>query len=104
MCWDWPSFSLSRRDGDSNRFQPARNLFLTQTQAYHAKAALGHLWYNSGPHFAGSPNAAQSGADGSQVAQAMPTHGPELGRSGHACPWSIDPLLAHPYFHPECAL
>ena len=26
------SFSLSERDGDSNRFQPAENLFITQTQ------------------------------------------------------------------------
>ena len=40
----------------------------------------------------GSPSAAQSGTDGSQVAQAMPTHGPGLGRSGHACLGSIDPL------------
>ena len=27
---------------------PAGAVFLTQTQAYRAKAALGHLWYNSG--------------------------------------------------------
>ena len=33
-CWDQPSFSLSRRDDNSNRFQPAGNLFLTQTQVY----------------------------------------------------------------------
>ena len=33
-CWDQPSFSLSGRDGDSNRFSPAGNLFLTQTQIY----------------------------------------------------------------------
>ena len=58
------------------------------------KAALGHLWYNLGTHFAGSYSAAQSGTDGSQVAQAMPAHGFGLGRSGHACPWSIDPLPA----------
>ena len=56
------------------------------------KVVLGHLWYNSGTHFAGSYNAAQSGTDGSQVAQAMPAHGPGPGRSGHACPRSIDAL------------
>ena len=33
-CWYQPCFSLSGRDGDSNRFQPTRNLFLTQTQVY----------------------------------------------------------------------
>ena len=27
---------------------PAGGVFLTQTQAYRAKAALGHLWYNPG--------------------------------------------------------
>ena len=32
-CWCESSFSLSERDGDSNRFQPAGNFFLTQTQA-----------------------------------------------------------------------
>ena len=26
-----------------------------------ATVALGHLWYNSSPHFVGSPSAAQSG-------------------------------------------
>ena len=69
-----------------------------------ATIALGHLWYNSGTHFVGTYSAAQSGTDGSQVAQAMPAHGPGPGRSGHACPRSIDPLPTHPYFHPECAL
>ena len=58
------------------------------------KAVLGHLWYNSGTYFAGSYSAAQLGIDGSQVAQAMPAHGPRPGRSGHACPRSIDLLLA----------
>ena len=33
-CWYQPSFSLSGRDGDSNQFQLAGNLFLTQTQVY----------------------------------------------------------------------
>ena len=55
-------FPLTGRDGDSNRFQLAGNLFLTQTHAYRAKVALGHLWYNSGPHFMGPYHAAQSGA------------------------------------------
>ena len=62
-----------------------------------AMVALGHLWYNSGPHFVGSPSAAQSGTNGSQVAQAMPAHGPRPGCLGHACPRSIDPLPEHPY-------
>ena len=69
-----------------------------------AMIALGHIWYNSGTHFVGPYSAAQSGTDGSQVAQAMPAHGPEPGLSGHACPRPIDPLPTHPYYHPECAL
>ena len=40
----------------------------------------------------GSYSTAQSGTDGSQVAQAMPAHGPGPGRLGHACPRSIDLL------------
>ena len=52
----------------------------------------------------GSPSVAQSGTDGSQVAQAMPAHGPRPGRSGHACPWSIDLIPAHPYYHLEYAV
>ena len=41
-------FSLSERDGDSNRFQLVRELFLTQTHTFPTGVALGHLWYNSG--------------------------------------------------------
>ena len=52
-------FSLSGRDGDSNRFQPARELFLTQTHTSPVGVALGHLWYNSGI-VAGSISAAPS--------------------------------------------
>ena len=33
-------FSLSGRDGDSNQFQPARKLFLTQTQTYLHQGSL----------------------------------------------------------------
>ena len=41
-------FSLSERDDDSNRFQPARELFLTQTHTSPIGVASSHLWYNSG--------------------------------------------------------
>jgi hypothetical protein len=34
-------------------YYPAGEIFLTLTQAYFAKVALGHLWYNSGTNFAG---------------------------------------------------
>ena len=40
-------FSLFRRDGDSNQFQPARELFLTQTHTSPIGVTSGHLWYNS---------------------------------------------------------
>ena len=53
-------FSLSRRDGDSNRFQPTRELFLTQTHTSPVGVALGHLWYNSGT-VVGPISAAPSG-------------------------------------------
>ena len=33
-------FSLSERDGDSNRFQPAGELFLTQIQTYMCQGSL----------------------------------------------------------------
>ena len=36
---------------------------------------LGYLWYNSGPHFAGSISAAQSGTTSCQDVQAWPTLG-----------------------------
>ena len=45
--------------------------------------AFGHLWYNLGPHFVGSISAAQS---------RLPF------------PWAHVWLLAHPYYHLECAL
>ena len=35
-----------------------------------AMVALGHLWYNSGPHFVGSISAAQSGTTSCQDIQA----------------------------------
>ena len=45
-------FSLSGRDGDSNRFQPAGELFLTQTQTYLGQGSLRsplvQLRYSSG--------------------------------------------------------
>jgi hypothetical protein len=34
-------------------YYPAGEIFLTLTQAYFAKVALGHLWYNSGTNFVG---------------------------------------------------
>ena len=40
-----------------------------------ATVALAHLWYNSGPHFVGSPSAAQSGMTSCQDVQARPTLG-----------------------------
>ena len=53
-------FSLSERDDDLNRFQPAGELFLTQIHASPVGVALGHLWYNLGI-VAGSISAAPSG-------------------------------------------
>ena len=44
---------------------PAGGVFLTQTQAYRVKAALGHLWYNSG--IAVLSSAAPSGSQLYQV-------------------------------------
>ena len=41
-------FSLYGRDGDLNRFQPAGELFLTQTQTSPVGVASGNLWYNLG--------------------------------------------------------
>ena len=38
-------------------------------------ATLGHLWYNLGPHFAGSPSATQLGTTNCQDVQARPTLG-----------------------------
>ena len=43
-----------------------------------ATVALGHLWYNSGPHFVGSPSAAQSGTTKCQDVQAQPALGLSL--------------------------
>ena len=40
-------FSLTRRDGDSDRFQPAGELFLTRTHTSLVGVTSGHLWYNS---------------------------------------------------------
>ena len=53
-------FSLSGRDGDSNRFQPARELFLTQTYTSPIGVASSHLWYNLGT-VAGPSSAAPLG-------------------------------------------
>ena len=72
---------------------PARELFLTHTQAYHAKVALGHLWYNSGTKFTGTTSAAQSE---NHSAKGDRDSNPPLGLRQ----W----LSAHPYYHPECAL
>ena len=41
-------FSISGRDGNSNRFQPAGELLLTQTHTSPIWVASGHLWYNLG--------------------------------------------------------
>ena len=57
-----------------------------------ATVALGHFWYNSGPHFTGLPSAAQLGMTSCQDDQDYPTLGL----------MSSSPV--HPYFHPECAL
>ena len=68
-------FSLSGRDGDSNRFQPAGELFLTQTHTSPVGVASGHLWYNSGI-VVGPINAAPSGIlPVCQEVQARPTLG-----------------------------
>ena len=40
-----------------------------------ATVALGHLWYNSGPHFAGSISAAQPGTTSCQDDQDYPALG-----------------------------
>ena len=53
-------FSLSGRDSDSNQFQPAGELFLTQTHTSPIGVMLGHLWYNSG-RVVGPISAAPSG-------------------------------------------
>ena len=37
-----------------------------------ATVALGHLWYNSGPHFMGLPNASQLGTTSCQDVLARP--------------------------------
>ena len=50
-------------------FIPNTNPSLTAT------VALGHLWYNSGPHFMGSPSAADSGTTSCQDVQARPALG-----------------------------
>ena len=50
-------------------FIPNTNLGLPAT------IALGHLWYNSGPHFTGSPSAAQSGTTSCQDDQVYPALG-----------------------------
>ena len=53
-------FSLFGRDDDSNRFQPAGELFQTQTYTSPIGVASGHLWYNFGT-VVGLINAAPSG-------------------------------------------
>ena len=58
-----------------NQFQPAGNLFLTQTHTSPVGVASGHLWYNSGTHFMGSSSAAQSGTTSCQYDQDYPTLG-----------------------------
>ena len=45
--------TLERRRLESN-YNSAEGVFLTLTQAYFARVAVGHLWYNSGTKFAGS--------------------------------------------------
>ena len=53
-------FSLSGRDGDVNLFQPAGELFLTQSHTSQVGVASGHLSYNLGTVM-GSSSAAPSG-------------------------------------------
>ena len=68
-------FSLSGRDGDLNRFQPARELFLTQIHTSRVGVTSGHLWYNSRT-VTGPINAAPLGIlPVYQEVQARPTHG-----------------------------
>ena len=68
-------FSLSGRDDNLNRFQPAENLFLTQTHTSSIRVASGHLWYNSST-VVGSISTAPSGIlPVCQKVQAQPTLG-----------------------------
>ena len=64
---------------------PVVGVFLTQTQAYRAKAALGHLWYNSGTKFTGPSSAALSGSPLCQ----------DVNLPSDLRQW----LPAHPYYH-----
>ena len=83
---------MSGRDDDLNRFQPAGNLFLTQTQVdqinSHLRSPLVQLKYT----FRG-------------FAQRRTIRDNQLsGRLGPACPWAHVWLPTHPYYHLECAL
>ena len=72
---------------------PAGEIFLTHTQAYLAKVALGHLWYKSGTKFTGTTSAAQS-----------ENHSAKGDRDSNPPLDLRQWLSAHPYYHPECAL
>jgi hypothetical protein len=73
------SFSLSERDGDSNRLQPAGWKTKHTPIRTRPKARVGNL-----PPYLGyrgsDPNRKAQGTAGSQVAQAMPTHCQSLSR------------------------
>ena len=85
-------FSLSRRDGDSNLFQPAGELFLTQTQTYlrqgSLRSPLVQLRYNRGSE---------------QCHTFRDTTG-LLGSSGLACPWTHTTALRTSLLHLVCVV
>jgi hypothetical protein len=56
------SFSLSGRDGDSNRFLPSRGIIPNTNPGNQINGPLGHLWYNSGTNFVGPISATLSRA------------------------------------------
>ena len=69
-------FSLSGRDGDSNRLQPAGELFLTQTQTYQSQGSLM------------SPLVQLRYSRGSEQRHTLRDTTSLLGSLGLACPWT----------------
>jgi hypothetical protein len=66
-------FSLSRRDGDSNRLLPSWGKIPSTNPACFARAAIGHLWYCTGRGAGG--NRLIRNQPNCQVAQALLAHG-----------------------------
>ena len=82
-------FSLSGRDGDSNRFLPSWGIILNTHPSNLIRVASGHLWYSSGTKFMGPSSTALSGSPLYQdinlpldLRQWLPTH-PYYHQSAH---------------------